>query len=202
MTGYNLVNLKLLIDVKGEGFAKEFLSTFSCPINPDVENFLRHKSIEFAKQGISQTHLVLSSFQGIPVLIGYFTLANKYIHIRDKAISNTLKRRISKFGTWNPDLKCTILSAPLIAQLGKNFSNGYNNLITGDELLKMACDKVSLVQLDIGGRVAYLECEDKPSLTSFYERNGFVNFGKRTLENDEKSVMAGEYLIQMLRITK
>ena len=86
----------------------------------------------------------------------------------------------------------------MIAQLGKNFSNGYNKLITGDELLSLACEKVSIVQMAIGGRVVYVECEDKPQLTEFYSRNGFYEFDTRKLERDETE-LEGEYLVQMLR---
>ena len=59
MTGYKLINLKLMLDTVGEDSVKTVLSSFSCPLNPDVENFLRFKAIEFARQGFSQTHLVM-----------------------------------------------------------------------------------------------------------------------------------------------
>ena len=49
------------------------------------------------------------------------------------------------------------MSTPLIAQLGKNYQHGYNTLITGDELLKLACDKVKEIQLSLGGRFVYLD---------------------------------------------
>lgn len=45
----------------------------------------------------------------------------------------------------------------------------------------------------------YLECEDKPVLTEFYERNGFVTFGQRRLDSDEVDKFEGGYLIQMLK---
>lgn len=57
MAGYNLVNLNILLEELGEDQTAEILSAFSCPLNPDVEYFLRRKAIEFAKQGFSQTHL-------------------------------------------------------------------------------------------------------------------------------------------------
>jgi len=63
----------------------------------------------------------------------------------------------------------------------------------------MACDKVAQVQEMIGGKIVYLECEDKPYLIQFYESNGFVNFGQRTLDRDETEVLSGKYLIQMLK---
>ena len=44
-----------------------------------------------------------------------------------------------------------------------------------------------------------MECEDKQKLKEFYEENGFVCFGKRNLEKDERDKNKGDYLLQMLR---
>jgi hypothetical protein len=62
----------------------------------------------------------------------------------------------------------------------------------------MACEQVKKVQLVLGGRYVYLECEDKPALLEFYERNGFCQFEKRKLDSDETG-LTGEYLVQMLK---
>lgn len=82
--------------------------------------------------------------------------------------------------------------------MGKNYNNGYNNLISGDVLLKLACDKVKEAQDILGGRFVFLECEDKEKLKEFYENNGFVCFGKRNLEREEMERNSGKYLLQML----
>jgi len=202
MTGYRIVNLAVLIEELGEDAAKGILSSFSCPLNPDVEYFLQQKAIDFAKQGWAQTHLVFASYRKEWVLVGYFALASKHITISSKFLdkqSKTLRKRISKFASYDSSLKAYILSAPLIAQLGKNYSNDYDKLITGDELLHEACAKIERIQFDLGGRFAYVECEDKPCLTSFYEENGFCNFDVRALDADETEQLSGEYLVQMLK---
>lgn len=202
MTGYKVVNLAALIEELGEDAAKRILSTFSCPLNPDVEYFLSKKAIDFAKQGWAQTHLVFASYINEWVLVGYFALANKNIRISAKIVGKSsarLRKRISNFATYDAQLRAYFLSAPLIAQLGKNFTNGYNTLITGDELLEEACNKIARIQFELGGRFAYLECEDKERLTSFYKRNGFCQFDKRQLDADEVSKLDGGYLIQMLK---
>ena len=92
MTGFKIVNLKILIEEIGEEPVKELLSNFSCPLNKDVEIFLKQKAIEFSKQGLSQTHLVFASYKGNPEIVGYFCLANK-IHHRSarKAVKNPQK---------------------------------------------------------------------------------------------------------------
>ena len=205
MTGYRIVNLKILVEEIGEDAASRILSDFSCPMNPDVENFLRKKAIDFAKHGWSQTHLVFTSYKGQPVLVGYFTLANKYIKISSKYLgraSGTLRKRISQFATFDRALKEYILSAPLIAQLGKNYTNDYNKLITGSELLEEACKKIAKLQFDVGGKFTYIECEDKPKLVKFYSDNGFCIFDYRELDRDETASLDGDYLVQMLKYLK
>lgn len=142
MTGYKIINLNLLQETIGESETSDILSSFSCPQNVDVERFLRSTAIPFAKQGISQTHLVFASFQEKPVLVGYFTLANKYIHVASKILSSTQKKRISKFATFNPDMKCYCMTAPLIAQLGKILRTGIISL-----LLAMSCCKSRVTRL-------------------------------------------------------
>ncbi|MBS5165044.1 MAG: N-acetyltransferase [Butyricicoccus pullicaecorum] len=203
MTGFKIVNLLKLIKVIGENEVKDILSNFLCPHNPDVEKYLKTKAIDFARQGWAQTHLVYASYKKEMVLVGYFALADKYIHIfPDKKMSNTLRKRIGHFSQYDKDLNCYCMTAPLIGQLGKNYNNGYNKLISGDELLKIACDKIQSIQVDLGGKFTYLECEDKPFLIDFYERNGFYNFGKRNLDRDEKNDFETSYLIQLLKYLK
>jgi len=191
-----------MISEIGEDRVKAILSDFSCPLNKDVEFYIRDKAIVFAKQGWAATHLVFASYKDTLVLVGYFTLVTKVIMIYKANMSKTLQKKISKFSQPDVSMKRYIMSAPLIAQLGKNFNKGYDKLITGDELLKLACDKVKSIQTDVGGKFVYLECEDKPQLIDFYTSNGFVNFGKRNLDKDETDVMSGGYLVQMLRYLK
>ena len=202
MTGYRLVNLIDLIEEYGEDEVKRILSDFSCPLNPDVEYFLREKAVSFSKMDLSITHLVYASYKGAPVLVGYFALAYKNIVIPREFVGSsgsTLRRRVNRFARFDPSIGAYIMAAPLIGQLGKNYANGYNKLITGDELLNAACQKILRVQHDVGGRFAYLECEDNAKLLSFYEENGFIAFNERPLDRDETDIINGKYLIQMIK---
>lgn len=198
-SGYKQVSLKDMLEQLGEDRVKEILSDFLCPLNLDVEKFIRYKAIEFAKQSIAPTHLIFSSYKGELRLIGYFTLTIKNFFVSKKNLGSNLRRRISKFGTYDEERKGYMISAPLIAQLGKNYKEGLDIVITGDELLKLACDKIATIQKAIGGKIVYIECEDKEKLIDFYSSNGFVNFGRRNLDKDEKDDLSGEYLIQMLK---
>ncbi len=203
MSGYIGMNLMDVIDQIGEEATKSLLSDFSCPLNKDVEYFLKNTAIEFSKQRISSTFLVMASYKKEYVLVGYFTLANKvFVLTKNSVPSNRWKKRLSKFCSFDPEVKRYILPVPLIGQLGKNYAKSYNKLISGDELLKLALDKVKEMQLLVGGRLVYLECEDIPRLVDFYSSNGFVNFGKRELDRDETEMISGEYLLQMLKYLK
>lgn len=210
LTGYNIINLKEMISAYmeyhdgnasiAEHEVKEILSTFSCHYNKDVDDFLHNKAIEFSKQGIANTHLVVSNFKDEVVIVGYFALAQKYFLLDKNSVSKTLRKKVSKFGKYDREIKKYIIPAPLIGQLGKNKNGGINNLITGDELLKIACEYIESVFFILGGKVIYLECEDIDSLLSFYESNGFVKFGERKRDSDEEGLIKTTQLVQLLKI--
>lgn len=202
MIGYKMISLKDMLEQLNEETVKQILSDFCCPMNPDVEYFLKNTAITFTKQGISITHIIFASVKGKIRILAYFTLASKIIRIARKSLSKTLQKRLSKFAVYDAGTHSYTLSMPLIAQLGKNYKENLNKNITGDELLEIACRKVREAQLLVGGKFVYLECEDKIKLTDFYSKNGFVNFGKREIEKSEKDVLFGEYLIQMLKYIK
>jgi hypothetical protein len=214
MTGYNLFLLKDLLNELEEDRVKDVLSSFSCHQNLDVERFLHTKAIEFEKRGYATTYLVYASYKDKPTLAGYFTLAHKQFIINEKSVKRKVIRgstpelskkqikKIARFGTYDKSLGVHTIPAPLIGQLGKNYAVDNGRLITGDELLKIACDKVWEIQRHFSGRVVYLECEEKPKLINFYSNNGFVEFGRRALEPDERDDMNGDYLVQMLKDLK
>ena len=177
------------------------LNGFECASNKDVENFLKTKAVLFDKQGFSKTHLIYTSYKGEMVLVGYYALAYKSFVVKSSTkLSNTLRKRIAKFGQYDGELKQYTVSAPLIGQIGKN--DKYRNLISGDVLLHCACKTVTTVQALVGGKFVYLECEEKPKLIEFYKSNGFVEFGRRALEIDEIDDTSQISLVQLLKYLK
>ena len=202
MTGFIQVNLSDIVEELGENRTKTILADFSCPLNSDVEYFLREKAIEFSKQGFSKTHLVFASYKGEKKLVGYYALASKSIQVSKEVLSKTMQKRMARFGTYNAEIKQYILPTILIAQLGKNYTDGMDKLIAGSDLLNMACDEVRRVQKSIGGKFVYLECEDKNKLRNFYKKSGFNEFGNRLLDKEEVGVLYGEYLLQLIRYLK
>lgn len=89
MTNYVQMNILELLAVYEEQQLQSILSHFICPKNLDVEDFIHNKAIEFAKQRIAITYLIFSN-SNPPQLLGYFTLANKFVSIVEDALSKTL----------------------------------------------------------------------------------------------------------------
>ena len=202
ITGFWQSNLRDLLAELGEERTSEILSAFECPLNPDVQSFLREKAILFSKHGYASTYLVFASYQGSVVLIGYYALAMKAVVIKGSLLSSQWRGRLRRFAFYDSDLKQFTLSLPLIGQLGKNYAHHYDRLISGDDLLGIACETVREIQLMSSGKMVYLECEDVLPLTSFYERNGFFRFANRNLDGDERDLSQTPSLVQMIKYFK
>lgn len=192
------MNLSDIIEQLGEDATKSILSSFSCPLNKDVENFIRYKAIEFSKRTLAKTHLVFweTEDQKSREFVGYYTITSKVITVDRNVLSNNEARKLRNQGIFDTSKQKFMISAPLIAQLGKNFTSGNDTLISGSDLLQMAVNKIHKIQKDMGGRFMYLECEDKEKLLTFYQKCNFKVFGKRKLDKDETDVN-GKYLIQL-----
>ena len=182
--------------VLGEEELRGILSEFSCEKNSDVERFLKEQSIEFTKKNQSVTYLVFANEDA--ALVAYFTIAIKPISVNADSFSNTMKRKIARVSELDEANNTYTLSAYLIAQLGKNFTNGANEKITGEQLLQAAVDTIKELQYMAGGMVIFLEAENEKKLIQFYEdKNGFKRFAT-------KEVKAGtadaHTLIQFLKV--
>ena len=73
------------------------------------------------------------------------------------------------------------MSAYLIAQLGKNYTDGRNKEITGTELLELAWSVIEDMQYRGGGMVVFLEANNEEKLLSFYRDNKFRQFNFRCM---------------------
>ena len=179
----------------GEPALVELLSGFSSPKNKDVEHFLKKSAIEFTKKNQSVTYLVVSAED--VRLLGYFTLALKPLTVRGETVSNTMKRKLLRISELDEKSDTYTMSAYLIAQLGKNFSESGGTEITGAELLKLAWDKIKEIQYLGGGVVTFLEAENEEKLLSFYRDNRFSQFDTRQTTSDTDE---SHELVQLLRL--
>ena len=196
---YSVINIRRYLNSDnpklGESRLLQVLSGFSCPRNPDVERFLKKSSIEFTKKNQSVTYLIFDI--NSMVLVGYFTLALKPLTVRGETVSNTVKKKLLRVSEWDEKSDTYTMSAYLIAQLGKNFTNGADKKITGEELLALAWDKIKEIQYLGGGVVTFLEAENEEKLLSFYRDNRFSQFDTRQTASDTDEA---HELVQLLRL--
>lgn len=180
----------------GEDELRQILSDFFCDKNPDVERFLKEQSIEFTKKNQSVTYLVFCNDDAL--LVGYFTLTIKPITVNADNFSNTMKRKIARVSELDEENGTYTLSAYLIAQLGKNYKDGVNEKITGEQLLQAAVDTIKELQYMAGGMVIFLEAEENDKLMHFYEdENGFKRFDTKEVKVNTKD---RHTLVQLLKV--
>lgn len=137
----------------GEEELFSLLSEFSCSKNMDVERFLKEQSVEFTKKNQSVTYLVFTNEDA--ALAGYFTITIKPITVNADNFSNTMKRKIARVSELDKTNDTYMLSAYLIAQLGKNFSGNMGERIAGEQLLQAAMDTIKELQYMAGGMVVF-----------------------------------------------
>ena len=198
VTVFNIREYLSYADVNnlGEEELRQILSEFFCDKNLDVERFLKEQAIEFTKKNQSVTYLVFSNDDA--QLVGYFTLAIKPISVNADAFSNTMKRKIARVSELDEENGTYTLSAYLIAQLGKNYNAGANERITGEQLLQAAVDTIKELQYMVGGKVVFLEAEDKDKLLYFYQQeNGFKKFDVRQTNSRKED---SHSLVQLLKV--
>ncbi len=89
------------------------------------------------------------------------------------------------------------MAAYLIAQLGKNYTDGRDKEITGEELIELAWMVIEEAQYLFGGMVTFLEAENEEKLLSFYRDNRFSQFDTRLTASKEAEP---HELVQLLRL--
>jgi len=189
---FNVVKISSLIDSVGESEVVSALSEFKCEKNPEIENFIKNNAVEFARRKISVTHLILDDEGQISA---YFTLTHKPAIIPADALSKSAVKTLSRYAILDKDSNSFNISAFLIAQFGKNSAYKGTKNISGNELMDLCFDVLESVQKQVGGGIAFLECENKKPLLDFYqnENNRFRVYGERFSKSENTNY------IQLLR---
>ena len=198
MINYMQTNILDMLEYVGEDNCKNILSTFVCPLNPDVEDFIHTKAIEFAKQKIAISYLVFAEQDNHKYFVGYYTLANKFVCVNSSSLSKTMQKKIGKFSQYDQSSDRFMVPMPLIAQLGKNFNDTLPTQMAGADLLEMAMERVLEVEHLVGGKTVYIECNNQPKLFDFYSSTGFFPFDERTRQTDDPNDK-DTVLVQMLK---
>ena len=183
----NVKNILEMLEKAGEERLKPFLGTFSSPLNPSIENFIKNKAIDFARRKLSITYLVIDLDDG--QILGYFALTHKALLISNSQLSNTSRKKLERFARLDKATGDYMASAFLIAQFGKNYGADDGKRITGRQLMDVANDVLLNIQRQIGGGIIYLDCEDIEKLKNFYVGENFQLFGERFSEEDNQKYL-------------
>ena len=182
--GIKVVNILDGMEELGEEALKADLSYFVSEKNPEIEEFIREKAIEFAKRKLSITYLITDATDG--VILGYFTLTHKSVILSGEGLSKTFQKKLAAFSRLDKDTGNYVVSAFLLAQLGKNYAVELDRRISGKRMMELVNNVLLDVQRRIGGGVLYLDCEDTPKLKDFYSRENFKEFADRFSSEDER----------------
>ena len=165
----------------GESAVADFIKTFSCPLNSEVEDFLKKKAMQSSRLSASQTYLVIDD--DTCQLLGYYTLVIKSYAVKGALLSSSNRRLISRFA--EEDESGNFHAAVyLIAQIGKNYALPKEKQISGARLIGLALDEFRAIKRRLGGKLVMVERENNcPKLLSFYNTNGFKSW---TMRQDAK----------------
>ncbi len=114
---------------------------------------------------MSITYIVFEKESG--VILGYFTLMHKVLYIPAEGLSNTVRRRLERYGSLDKDTDSYLMSAFLLAQLGKNYALDEENRISGRDLMDSVDSILRDMQYRGGGGVVYLDSVDTEHLSHF-----------------------------------
>ena len=180
----NVTNILNDLEDIGEENVRKYLSLFSCPVNPAIENFIRNRAIDFARRKLSITYVVSDANDG--QILGFFALTHKAVLIPNLYLSNTSRKKLERFARLDRATGDYMASAFLIAQFGKNYGLDNGKRISGKQLMDIANDVLVNIQRQIGGGIIYLDSENIENLKQFYVNEKFQQFGERFSDEDEQ----------------
>lgn len=164
LDNYRIIALEDLLSCEnGEDIFHKAAQNFYCPLNEDVEHFLKQTALTNQRMGISRTSLIYTNNKPEPLLLGYYSLALQVLDLSNIS-SKTMRKKITGFKRENK-LGAAIY---LIGQLGKNYNQQANLLITGKEIFMLAMQDILDARSNVGGRIVVVECKNEEHLRNFY----------------------------------
>lgn len=158
----------------GKSEIDNILSDFSCPLNPDVESFIHYKAYDFERIGLARTYLVFAQLDsGLTYWVAVYVLGQSDVEL---ASDLKPKHRKKMLGTSYP--VGNNIKTLLIGQLAKNYTNGYNQYISGDTLMGLVFSRIKDIHTTFPSVVTHIDCKDEPHLRAYYEKHGFHLFKK------------------------
>ena len=190
MSSFSVINILDVLEDENENIipagldrVQGMISLFRCEKNAEIEYFLHHNAIDFARKRQAITYFVLDSNND---LVAYFALTHKAVKIDASRLSKTVCRGLDRHAEKDPDGEGYNASAFLIAQFGKNSAYSGSIALSGNELMARSFKSLKAAQHLVGGGIVYLECEDEPHLLAFYanDANRFRDFGERNAKSE------------------
>ena len=174
--------------------AQEVISSFLCPLDHDIEQFLKTKAIKFETASKSRTYLLFdneAADKGELRLLAYFTLALHILFVPTGFSGNQIKK-LDEFSANVRGARISEFPCYLIGQLGKNSAHPVHTM-TGDLIMNYALGVIGQANDLAGGRIVLIECEPIEKLIDFYRRHGFEEYDN---EPDEDCGA----MLQMMRL--
>ena len=192
-----LISLKALIDNMEEGneLLNQFLSSFSCSNDEDIETFLHIRAINFEKLSKARTYLIVDEDELINndlenvTIYGYVSVALKTLTIPDE-YSNRKRLELDGFSAKFHGDPIREIPCYLIGQLARN-SSVTKETVSGMQLIDFALQVIAKSVESVGGRYVMIECHDNEKLISFYKANMFTEISRIP---DKENMM-----VQMIR---
>ena len=173
------IQLQDLIKEVGKKNAKKYLSDFSCPLNKDIENFIREKSIPFECAGMARTTLVfLQDNTSNPKLVAFYSITTSKINLDNINKGNKRKLIGTSYAVGNE------ISAILIGQLSKNYAYDYDKLISGKTLMGLVFKRIYEIDKMVPSILTYVDFQDISKLKSYYKSYGFEYLRTNTTKNE------------------
>lgn len=174
--GKKIFSLRDFLDETGdEKLVSEELSSFECPLDSEIETFLRKEAISYEKAHRSRTYLIVKEepARGRHLrILGYISVALSITEIQ-RTVSRTKRKKLDGMFD-NKNVPCY-----LIGQLAKNHK--FKGEIDGRELVDYAMNMFRVGHELVGGRFVRVDCKKNDYVVRFYENNGF----HRLRENED-----------------
>lgn len=182
MIDYITISLSEMTEIFGLTETEQALKKFSCKGDPDVENFLFEKAIDYQEGNKGKTFILMdmSLFreEKVPNVAAYFTLAQTAIDLHDKR--DKKKKKI--VGEYPGRTKLGYFPAYLIGQIGRNDRYAHDDL-SGKTIIMEAYEAFKRAAQIVGGKLVVLECREH-MYEKVYQPLGFSKLSDDLNENN------------------
>ncbi len=152
--------LRQLLKTKGEAQISCILQQFRCSRNPELQEFIHSKAINYENNDRTRTFVLIQNGK----FEAFFSLALNVLDTTNIA-SNTTKKKLSPINSP----KDNFIACFLIGQLGKDDTSK----IEGKDILNEALSYLLVNHTLLGSKFILVDSTNKKGVVDFYKNNGF-----------------------------